>query len=102
VHASTSGGAVRLSWPSQSSGSSRVTYEVYRSHTDLLTCQKPGGSILCAYPPDPTRAVRAPHWVDRPPPGRWTYRVAVAAGVPPPASIGNAILLSGPVTVEVR
>ena len=100
LHASTSGGAVRLSWPSQSSGGSRVEYEVYRSHTDLLICQRPGGSILCAYPPDPTHVVQAPHWNDRPAPGRWTYRVAVVAGVPVPEL--DPFLLSRPVTVEFR
>ncbi len=102
LHASASGGAVRLSWPSQSSNGSRVTYEIFRSNADLLTCQRPEGSIVCAYPTDPTHAVEAPNWVDRPPPGKWVYRVVVVAGVPPPATIGDAILLSSPLTVELR
>ena len=83
-----------LTWPSESSHGSRVKYEVYRSSADLLACQQPEGSILCAYPPHPTHAVRTPHWIDRPPPGQWIYRVAVVAGVPPPSTIGDAFTMA--------
>jgi hypothetical protein len=102
LHASASGGTVRLSWPSQSKAGSRVKYEVYRSHTDLLTCQPTAGAILCTYPPNPTHISRAPHWADRPPPGRSTYRVAVVASVPPPTGTGDEILLSRPITVHLK
>ncbi len=45
-------------------------------------------------------SVRTSSFVDRPPPGRWTYRVAIGANWLNSATGGDLLLVSKPVTVE--
>ena len=47
-------------------------------------------------------ATRALHWEDRPPPGRWTYRVTMSANWLDDSSLGDALMTSTPVTVRVK
>ena len=44
-------------------------------------------------------ATRSLRFVDRPPPGRWTYRVALAANWLDDPTRGDLLLVSNPVTV---
>jgi hypothetical protein len=44
-------------------------------------------------------ATTTQRWVDRPPPGRWTYRVALAANWLDDPARGDMLLVSRPVTV---
>jgi hypothetical protein len=41
-------------------------------------------------------------WTERPPPGRWTYRVALAANWLDDPVRGDMLLVSEPVTLTVR
>jgi hypothetical protein len=45
-------------------------------------------------------ATSAQRWTDRPPPGRWTYRVALAANWLNDPTRGDMLLVSQPVLVS--
>jgi hypothetical protein len=89
-------GTVTLAWKRQGAGGARVAYGVIRSRADV-PCAYAGGAARCYLP-----AVHAKTWVpqyaDTPPAGRWTYRVVVLSGTPPPAS--EPVEVSSPVTVK--
>jgi hypothetical protein len=46
-------------------------------------------------------ATKSLSWVDRAPPGRWTYRVALAANWLDDPTRGDTLLVSQPVTLAV-
>ena len=102
VKASVGGSSVALSWPAQSSGGAHVRYAIFRSRTDPVACVAPhGGALLCSQTVSPVAVAGARSFTDTPPAsGRWVYRVAMVAGVPPPAFPAGVLLESRPVTVE--
>jgi hypothetical protein len=50
---------------------------------------------------DHLSSVRQEQFVDRAPPGRWTYRVGMTANWKNDVSLGDIMILSKPVTVNV-
>ena len=101
--AAIQGGHVALSWPEQASGGARLRYAIFRSHEDPASCEAPhGGAVLCAQSLAPVAVAGTTTFTDTPPPGRWTYRVAAMAGVPPPAFPTGVLLESRPVTIQAR
>ena len=46
-------------------------------------------------------ATRKPSWDDRPPPGRWAYRVTMSANWLDDPTLGDALMVSVPVEVTV-
>ena len=46
-------------------------------------------------------AIAGLRYIDRPPPGRWTYRVGLTANWVNDPSLGDLVLVSTPVTVTV-
>ncbi|HEY4346301.1 MAG TPA: hypothetical protein VGM80_01850 [Gaiellaceae bacterium] len=97
------GDAVSLSWTDQAVHGARVKYEIFRARADQLYCNpQSGGAAFCTFPDHAIHATTAPHWTDVVPrPGTWVYRIVLATAVPPPIGIGDAIMLSEPLTVEV-
>jgi hypothetical protein len=91
-------GTVALAWRRQGAGGARVTYGVIRSRVDIA-CAHGGGAARCLLPPVVAKT-RVPRYADKPPAGRWIYRVVVLSGTPPPAS--DPIEVSRPATVRVR
>jgi hypothetical protein len=103
--ASVEGGGVSLSWPRQATNGTWAPYFVFRS--------APGGDLPCT--PVPHAASRCvfdasmvgdvlPNnstFLDRPPPGRWSYRVALAASATGPSTSSEPLMLSSPALVTV-
>ncbi len=99
--ASAHGTQVTLSWPAQGSHGAQVRYAVFRERADPVSCTAPhGGAVLCVQSLAPVAVTAATSYTDTPPAGgRWTYRVAMVAGVPPPAFPAGVLLESRPVSV---
>ena len=91
-------GTVTLAWKRQGAGGARVAYGVIRSRADVA-CAHAGGAARCYLPPVHAKTW-VPQYTDTPPAGRWTYRVVVLSGTPPPAS--EPVEVSSPVTVKTR
>jgi hypothetical protein len=105
LRAATEGNAVRLSW-NPTTGSS-VFYRVLRWNTAT-----PGG-VACAGTPGAASddcelfmtvaaTTKTPSVVDHPGPGRWEYRIGVAANWLNDPTLGDVYVVSPPVTVTVR
>jgi hypothetical protein len=98
---------VRLScngWHSRPAG---VFYRVLRSYPSLsnggLSCSGAGnGANDCRLYMQTVGSTKARSFVDRPGPGKWTYRIGVAANWLDDPNFGDVTLLSRPVTVTVR
>jgi hypothetical protein len=100
------GGAVILSWPRQQTHGAHASYFVFRTPgPDSFACAPVAhAASRCAFNQAITRIVprAATSLRDRPGPGEWTYRVALAAismGTPAEAS---PLLLSAAATVRLR
>jgi len=104
-------GAVHLAWPDQSHGNTLASYEVYREPRDEFTCSPVAhAGTPCSFdlidpvtqtyvlPVQVTFRKRA---IDRPPPGRWIYRVTATVS-PTRQREGDVILLSRATTITVR
>jgi hypothetical protein len=116
---SAAGGGIDLAWRPRASGSTRVFYTLYRAPAEFripkgspedfplvregLLCEsRRGGADKCSIEMDPLATTREPRWHDAPPPGRWTYRVGIAANWVDDEGRGDTMLLSRPHTATVR
>jgi hypothetical protein len=96
-------GAVRLRWNDAAEGSSRVFYRLLRVRGPMdVLCQGANGTKNCFFAGRPLLTTRATAEIDRPPPGTYTYRIAVAANWLDDPHMGDTFLVSPPVTVTVR
>jgi hypothetical protein len=112
-----SGSRVVLNWLPQSSGSTSPFYTVLRSPqtepdpTDPesrvakegVSCRRvgSGASADCTLYMTRLSATRTTRYIDRPQPGRWTYRVTLSANWIDDPSLGDALVISEPANVEV-
>ena len=93
-------GEVRLSWNGTAERSARTFYRIFRGEADGITCYPNGaGAEDCQLHVQPVGETRATEWSERPPPGDWTYRVAVAANWLDDITQGDPFWISGPVRV---
>jgi hypothetical protein len=93
-------GTLLLRWHDSSEGSTRVFYRVLRTKgTTDVACLPSSGTTNCYFSGQPLTTVRTNSFVDRPPPGRWTYRIAVAANWVDDPKMGDTFLVSAPVTL---
>ncbi len=101
--ATARGEAVRLSWEEPPARGTRLFYKVFRSPTvtDYLCETRNPGADHCTFASEALGATRRTSAVDRPGPGRWTYRVGAAANWVDDPERGDVFLLSTPVTVTV-
>ena len=108
--ASAAGGGIDLTWrPRRSSGSTRTFYTLYRSLAEFQIpkgspedCEsRHGGADKCSIEMDQFATTREEFWHDVPPPGRWTYRVGIAANWVDDEGRGDTLLLSDPLTVTI-
>jgi Dolichyl-phosphate-mannose-protein mannosyltransferase len=118
LSASRSGARTALSWTAPGHGSVGIYYAVLRSRPrfpdptnpdertveDGVACRQRlhGSSQDCHLFMRQIAATRAQRFVDRPPPGRWTYRVALAANWLNDPTRGDMLMVSRPVTLTVR
>lgn len=93
----------RLTWDPPDSGSTHVSYTVYRVSRDVDTrCEtKAGAATMCLFDTDQMGFTRRPVWDDDPPRGVWTYRIGLSANWQDEPKIGDAFMLSAPLTVRV-
>lgn len=113
VRAFRSGAEVRLSWDPQAAGRTRGFYRILRSPPgegvdealrnvrDGLDCY--GGEIPagCWIYSEPVGTTRATSFTDRPPPGRWAYRIALSANATDDIERGDVVLVSDGAVVRV-
>jgi hypothetical protein len=104
LSAKAAGSAVTLTWTGRLPGGIRGTFAVLRARRPITAdCPYRGGSNLCYYTAPFIGSVpgRLGSFVDHPPPGRWTYRVAMSASPMPPQQLTDFVLLSNPSQVAV-
>jgi hypothetical protein len=119
LRANPSGGRVRLTWDAPSTGNNgtKVFYTVLRSRpvttdpdndnrrtVDGLSCKERqhGAPLSCDLVMTHLSTTAARRYDDRPPPGRWTYRVGMTANWLNDTSLGDVMIVSDPVTVSAR
>jgi hypothetical protein len=103
------GGGVLLEWPSQDAGGAHVGYTVFRATEDWLQCQpvERAASVCMFLSPETfpltefAGSTGSTSFRDRPPPGRWVYRVAARAGPNGEAADGDFLVLSEVLPVDV-
>ena len=103
VRATTgSDGAVTLTWNDQRESGGPVFYVVYRapmSRPDYSCVLTP--SSRCTVALDNVGSTKTPRFVDRPGPGRWHYRIGVAANWLDSPNYGDVYVMSSHVAVTV-
>jgi hypothetical protein len=114
----TGGDEKRLSWQAPYSGRTDVFYAVLRSATSYpdptnpedrtvengVSCIEHSGnsSVDCRLFMRKIGVTHGRAFRDRPPPGRWTYRVALSANWVNDPNLGDIVMVSPPVNVVVR
>jgi dolichyl-phosphate-mannose-protein mannosyltransferase len=108
----------RLSWTTSYHGPVGVYYAVLRSRprfpdpsnpeertvVDGVSCKprQNGAAQDCSLFMRQIHATKDLSFIDRPPPGRWTYRVALAANWLDDPGRGDLLMVSKPTTVRIR
>ena len=105
LKASTTGTAVTLAWALRPPAGTRATFAIFRNPTDEAFCTPQGhGAILCVYDPVQHASVGgdASSYTDHPPPGTWTYRVALSETPDGPQAPSDYLMLSRPIRVRTH
>jgi hypothetical protein len=100
LRAAVSGGQVVLTW--RPSGG---FYRVWRgpaAQGDGFTCPPAPGARRCVVGLPEAGVTQTPRFAERPPPGRWVYRVAVAANWLDDPHYGDIYFVTMPIEVPVR
>jgi hypothetical protein len=108
----------QLTWNAPYSGVTKAFYTVLRSRPVApdpsgngerkaiqgVACKdrQNGAPLNCDLVMDHLSSTTALRYVDRPPPGRWTYRIGLTANWLNNPSLGDLVLVSTPVTITVR
>jgi hypothetical protein len=111
LEATRDGAQVRLRWEGQAPRHTRGFYRVLRSEPTEGTgnlidvrngLQCPTGDLprQCTIFSDVIATTRGSIYVDRPPPGRWTYRVGLSANAYDSLEEGDVVLVSDGVVVR--
>jgi hypothetical protein len=111
-------GSERIRWDPSYTGSTRIFYTVLRSPeiyrdpsnpdertaVDGVSCRPRvhKSSADCQLYMLRIGATHHHRWLDGPAPGRWTYRVTMSANWLDDTGLGDALMVSAPVTVTVR
>jgi Dolichyl-phosphate-mannose-protein mannosyltransferase len=98
-----SAGSVRLTWNALQPLGGTMNYQVLRASAGQeISCADTSGGAQCALTSAIVTATRATSFVDKPPPGSWTYRVAGVAGWTNDPTAGNIFVVGPPVTVTTH
>jgi hypothetical protein len=112
---SRSGNKELLTWGAPYSGDTQVFYTVLRVRpvssdpdndnrktTEGLSCKnrQHGAPLSCDLVMTHLSTTATRRYVDRPPPGRWTYRVGMTANWVNDTSLGDVMIVSDPVTID--
>jgi hypothetical protein len=106
-------GGLQLRWPASHARGGNVFYVLYRSPVSYrfysndklvdqgLMCTPASGATQCSIEMDEVARGRDTVVIDRPAPGRWTYRVGVAANWLDDPEQGDVFVVSGPRNVSL-
>jgi hypothetical protein len=111
------GGRQVLTWKRPYDGATKVFYSILRSRPiapdpssngdrkaiNGFACRDRvnGAPLNCLLYMDHLSSVQQQQFIDRAPPGRWTYRVGMTANWKNDLSLGDIMIVSKPVTVTV-
>jgi hypothetical protein len=95
-------GRVVLRWRGQQPLGGPVFYRIWRAGTDGFACAPRPGASICNVTMPEVGVSKTSRFVDRPPRGRWFYRVAVAANWLDDPGYGDSYLIGDPVMITVR
>lgn len=103
LQAHVAGGAVTLTWNAHRSAGGPSFYHVFRGPADHpdYTCDQSTSAQRCLVGMQDLGATRATSFVDRPPAGRWRYRIGVAANWLDDTTLGDVYVMSSPVSAGV-
>ena len=112
VDATREGPRVRLQWERKDHHGTRAFYRILRSEPSEGTAALPDvrnglrcttGDLptFCTIYSDVIATTRGSIYVDRPPPGRWTYRIAVSANAYDSLEEGDVVLVSNGAVVRI-
>jgi hypothetical protein len=116
VHARRTAAGVVLTWREPSDARGKVFYRIYRSpiagqpavggvvgYEDGIACIPPGrGAAACRLLMDEAGIRRSTRFVDKPPPGAWSYRIGLMANWLDDPTRGDVLMVSPPVRVASR
>jgi hypothetical protein len=96
------GGTVRLAWPRLQPLGATMEYNVLRAPgTQPVVCDTTSGGAQCRLNADIVSAIKGTSFVDHPPAGRWTYRIAAVASWIDDPTAGNIFVAGQSATVAV-
>jgi len=105
VRATTSNGAVRLTWGGVKPGTARAFYHVLRSNQpngDVACAGRVSGSAdNCVLYSESIATTRGSSFTDRPGPGAWTYRIGVAANWLNDPKLGDVYVVTKPARITL-
>ncbi|HEY5659821.1 MAG TPA: hypothetical protein VIR59_03450 [Gaiellaceae bacterium] len=105
VTASAANGKVQLRWPGMKPGTARAFYHVLRAkgpNRDVACAGRLNGSSdNCILYTQSIATTRGTTFVDRPGPGRWTYRIGVAANWVDDPKLGDIYVVTKPTTLAL-
>jgi hypothetical protein len=105
VDASAANGGVRLAWHGMSPSTARAFYHVFRAtgaHPDHFCAGRLNGSAdNCVLVTHSIATTRRTTFTDRPGPGRWIYRIGVAANWVDDPKLGDVYVVTKPTIVTV-
>ena len=101
LSAKAHGTRIVLSWRKQAPLGGPVFFRVWRGRKDAFTCSTPAasGGRICNVDLPEVGTTHADEFVDRPGPGTWVYRVAIAANWLNNAGYGDPYLVSSRIAV---
>ncbi len=97
VHA----GQVTLRWRDERPAGGPVFFRIWRGHADGLGCPVHRGATICNVTMPEVGVSKTNSFVDHPPPGRWVYRVALAANWLDDPAFGDPYLIGRRLEVTV-
>jgi hypothetical protein len=100
--ATPGGTTVHVTWPAQRPLGGTMDYQLLRAPAGKeIVCDVTGGGAQCRLAGAVVTATHGTSWTDRPPPGRWTYRVVAVASWTDDPTAGNVFAAGAPVTITV-
>jgi hypothetical protein len=102
VSTAVSANGVSIAWRKQSPLGGPVFYRVLRGRDDMITCPPASAAEMCTLSMPEVGVTRDAAFEDKPPRGRWTYRIAVAANWLNDPAYGDVYFIGAPVSVVVR
>ena len=97
-------GRVLLSWDKVQPSGGAAFYRIWRNHLSAnkgLSCSRATGAVHCVLVENEIGVTRRNMTSDRPPSGRWVYRVGIAANWLNDFAQGDVYVASKPVAVRV-